>query len=264
MCEMDFCRIENKYFIAEDKVPSFLADLNDRLDLDPYAKATGYYQVNTIYFDNGHHDIIFRSLSSPLYKCKLRLRSYGGPKPLFFLEFKKKYGCDVYKTRIFLNEEEVNLLVKKGVLPAKNGDWKHDRFISELQDMVRRYANIEPAELIQYRRAAFMNKPGEDYLRLTIDSNILVRRDNFQINEPGGEPLLPDGKLLIEAKIGRALPLWLASSLTEAEAFRGAYSKYGASYGEYAKKKLSSGLPAAGSNLVYSPANASDFVPSYH
>jgi SPX domain protein involved in polyphosphate accumulation len=231
--QTDFCRIENKYFIDADKVPAFLATLKEHLDLDPYAKALGYYQVNTIYFDNGRDDVVYRSLSSPTYKCKLRLRSYGGEKPIYFLEFKKKFKSDVYKSRIFLSKTQYEDFVQKGRLPDLNGEFKHDQFLMELADMVRRYGTLKPREVIQYKRQAFMNKEGEETLRLTIDSDILVRRDNFEMNHLGGSPLLPKGKLLIEVKLERALPVWLANALTTAGAFRGAYSKYGSSYGEY-------------------------------
>lgn len=236
--QTDFCRVENKYFIDADKVPAFLTAIKEHLDIDPYAKALGYYQVNTIYFDNSRDDVVYRSLSSPTYKCKLRLRSYGGEKPIYFLEFKKKFKSDVYKSRIFLSKTQYEDFVQKGRLPDLNGEFKHDHFLIELADMVRRYGTLKPREVIQYKRQAFMNKEGEQTLRLTIDSNIAVRRENFELNQLSGSPLLPKGKLLIEIKLERALPVWLATALTTAGAFRGSYSKYGSSYGEFMAGEL--------------------------
>lgn len=255
--QTDFCRIENKYFISVEDVPAFLAKLQGHLDLDPYAKATGSYQVNTIYFDNMNDDVVFRSLSSPTYKCKLRLRSYGGDNPIFFLEFKKKFGSDVYKNRIFLSEEEYLAFVKKGRIPSKNGEYKHDNFVSELTDMVRRYGTLVPREVIQYDRQAFMNKPGEEYLRLTIDSHVMVRRENFALNKLAGNPLLPEDKMLIEVKLPRSLPFWLAKALCEAKAYRGPFSKYGASYNEHLATSEKAFLPpyASSPRVVTSPSD---------
>lgn len=225
-----FCRIENKYLLPEKDIPFFRAALLAHLSADPYAGKDGSYLVNTIYFDNRRNDVVGRSVAHPTYKEKLRLRSYGGDKPIYFIEFKNKYRCDVFKNRILLNEKEVDDFVFDQRLPKENGQFKHDRFLLTLADFCARHDGIYPHSVIQYRRMAFVNHPFDPYLRVTIDTNLLYRRDNFKLNEPGGKPLLGPGLAILEIKIPSALPLWLAALLNQFAITRDRFSKYGASF----------------------------------
>jgi SPX domain protein involved in polyphosphate accumulation len=232
-----FCRIENKYIIPLEKLPLLIEAISERVELDKYAKEKGFYQVNSIYFDNIYGDIHNRNIAKPKFKEKLRLRSYGGDKPIFFLEFKDKVFKDVYKRRIYLSKEEVDAFVNEGVFPPKNGDKKHDEFIDELAIFKERYrGSIVPNTLMQYDRLAYMNKPGEDYLRLTVDKDIRYRRENFDINKPGGKPLLKEGYGILEIKFIGAMPLFVAKALNDLGLQRQSFSKLGSSYLNEAKE----------------------------
>jgi hypothetical protein len=230
--EVSFCRIENKYLIPEKDIPFLSSALQSHLDIDPYALDNGHYQVNTIYFDNKDNDVVDRSLAHPTYKEKLRLRSYGGERPIYFIEFKNKLRNEVFKVRILLSENEYLAYVFKHAVPQKNGDYKHDRFLDYLISFDSRHRDILPRSVIQYDRGAFVNKPMDKYIRVTIDTSISFRRDNFHLNEPGGRPLLGPGLAILEIKIERALPLWLAETLNDLAIYRDAFSKYGTSYVE--------------------------------
>ena len=63
----------------------------------------GMYPICSIYFDTDDYRLIRASLEKPVYKEKLRLRSYGAPSRMegpVFLELKKKYKGVVYKRRV--------------------------------------------------------------------------------------------------------------------------------------------------------------------
>lgn len=241
-----FCRIENKYLVDDKTIPFLVASFKEHLDVDPYAFENGHYQVNTIYFDNKDDDVAERSLSHPTYKEKLRLRSYGGAKPIYFIEFKNKFTCDVFKVRIMLTEGEYEDFVFHQIVPKKNGNYKHDRFLDVLEEFIVRHGGIYPRSVIRYERMAFVNKPFDSYLRLTIDTGIRYRRDNFHLNEEGGTLLLAPHEAILEIKIERALPLWLVKSLNDNDIYRMAFSKYGTSYLETQGKKAEVSLsPAA-------------------
>jgi hypothetical protein len=49
---------------------------------------------------------------------------------------------------------------------------------------------IYPKSVIQYDRMAFINHPFDAFCRVTIDTSISYRRDNFNLNEIGGGLLL--------------------------------------------------------------------------
>ena len=70
----------------------------------PYRKkdAYGAYTICNIYYDTGDWRLIRKSLEKPVYKEKLRVRSYGVPTgdDKVFVELKKKYDGVVYKRRV--------------------------------------------------------------------------------------------------------------------------------------------------------------------
>lgn len=227
---LSFCRTENKYPIHEEAIPELARSLTLKLDVDPYALHNGHYQVNTIYFDDPQNGVVERSVDHPTYKEKLRLRSYGGDHPIYFIEFKNKYESDVFKNRIILSEKEYGDFVFHQIVPKRNGKFQHDRFLTTLEDFIARHGAITPKSVIQYDRMAFVNRPMDNFCRVTIDTNILYRRENFHLNEPGGEPLLGPKMAILEIKIGKSLPLWLAHAINDLEIYRIPFSKYGTSF----------------------------------
>ncbi len=227
---VNFCRTENKYPLEEKLIPFLVAALKEHLDVDPYALDNGHYQVNTIYFDDGANGVVERSVAHPTYKEKLRLRSYGGKKPIYFIEFKNKYQSDVFKSRIILSEKEYEDYVFRQIVPKRNGKYQHDRFLDVLEDFIARHHGIYPKSVIQYDRMAFVNRPFDVFCRVTIDTSISYRRDNFHLNEIGGELLLPPHQCILEIKVGESIPLWLAHAINELGIYRIPFSKYGTSF----------------------------------
>jgi hypothetical protein len=236
---LSFCRTENKYPISEAAIPELARNLTLKLDVDPYAIHNGHYQVNTIYFDDPTNAVVERSIDHPTYKEKLRLRSYGGAKPIYFIEFKNKYRSDVFKNRIILSGREYEDFVFRQILPKPNGQFQHDRFLASLADFIHRHGAITPKSVIQYDRMAFVNRPFDAFCRVTIDTHILYRRENFHLNEAGGEPLLDPGLAILEIKIGESLPLWLAHAINDLKIYRIPFSKYGSSFVKANRKSLS-------------------------
>lgn len=99
-----FNRYEKKYLLTMDQYEEILRRLPGSMVPDQYGK----YSISNIYFDTPDDLLIRRSLTKPVYKEKLRLRSYGTPdlQTPVFLEIKKKYRRMVNKRRIVLPLEE--------------------------------------------------------------------------------------------------------------------------------------------------------------
>ena len=66
----------------------FLEKINNYIVEDKYFK----YKICSIYFDTNNYDLIRNSLEKPIYKEKVRIRSYGKAKDddKIFFEIKKK------------------------------------------------------------------------------------------------------------------------------------------------------------------------------
>ncbi len=71
-----FKRYELKYLLNETQYKSFVSLTENFLKPDVYFDS----QVCNVYYDTDDNRLIRRSLEKPVYKEKLRLRSYGTPK----------------------------------------------------------------------------------------------------------------------------------------------------------------------------------------
>lgn len=93
-----FERKEVKYRLDARQHRAMAAALRGRMAPDAFGRT----RIVSRYFDTPERALIERSLDKPLYKEKLRLRSYGSPQAgdRVFVEIKKKYKGIVYKRRV--------------------------------------------------------------------------------------------------------------------------------------------------------------------
>lgn len=92
-----------------------MAELEEHIEPDLFHKST----VCSVYYDNDSFSLIRRSIDAPVYKEKLRVRSYGVPEEdgQVFVELKKKFDGIVYKRRIAMSAAEAEGWLA-GKLPA--------------------------------------------------------------------------------------------------------------------------------------------------
>lgn len=114
---MQFERIEKKYLLDLNQKNQLLQKLEDRVRPDAF----GSSRICNLYLDTEDHLLIRRSLEKPLYKEKIRLRSYGlpGEGDMVYLEIKKKFRGIVYKRRVRLTMEEAMDYIARGIHPQK-------------------------------------------------------------------------------------------------------------------------------------------------
>ena len=218
-----FARTELKYRLtaAQDR---FLREaLAPYVEPDQYGEST----ICNIYYDTPDFRLIRKSIEKPVYKEKLRLRSYGpaGPDDNTFLELKKKYKGIVYKRRICLSERDaMNYLNGTSPLPEQS------QIAKELDWFLAFYGNLQPAVYLDYDRTAYYSKDDPD-LRITFDRNIHFRTVDLSLSSlPGGRFVIKPGESILEIKADGAMPLWLTALLTQANAQRTSFSKYGTAY----------------------------------
>ena len=215
MCVTVFKRYELKYLLDAETFKELLKRTAGRLHADEYGKTT----VLSLYYDTDDYRIIRRSLESPCYKEKLRLRSYGilNENNSAFLELKKKYRGVVYKRRVKLSLGEVI-----------NGTAGSGQIANEIDYFKRFYGNPVPKFLIIYDRIAFV---GENGLRVTFDTDIRYRTARLSLNSGlDGTRIIGDDKILAEIKTGTAIPLWLSEILSELKIYKTSFSKCGEAY----------------------------------
>ena len=225
-----FNRHESKFLINK----TVYKDIRDRLlqdmELDEYNKTHEFYTIRNIYYDTRDNQLIRHSLSKPRYKEKLRLRTYGIPGGCekVYLEIKKKVCGLVNKRRTKLSLEEAYDFVNSGVKPELK-DYMNRQVINEIEYILKIY-DLEPKLYLAYDRKALFGRENHN-LRITFDTNIRTRRYDLKFeNGDYGENLLENGKLLMEIKTEKSIPLWLAKLLSEYKIQSTSFSKYGNEY----------------------------------
>jgi hypothetical protein len=218
-----FERYEKKYLVSEIKYRQLYQCLMDRMAADDY----GETEICNVYFDTPTHLLIRNSLEKPVYKEKLRLRSYGTPSEgdMVYVELKKKYKGTVYKRRVKmeLNDAEQYLYYRKPVEQPS-------QIVREIDWFFRFYGNIEPSMYLSCHRIAMFGLE-DPQLRVTFDRDILWREQELWL-EYGvwGNSLLQPGERLMEIKIPEVMPLWLSHILDKLELYPVSFSKYGRGY----------------------------------
>lgn len=228
-----FQRYEIKYRITRAQQERIIEAIRSRMKEEDYGDST----VCNVYFDTPSHLLIRRSLEKPLYKEKLRVRSYGrvSPDGTVFLELKKKYKGVVYKRRVALPEAQAMAYLCDG---KSVGD---TQILREIDYALAYYRDLRPMLYLSYDRRAFFGID-DPHLRLTFDDNIRWRRDRLRLTEDvDGRPLLDDDTVLMEIKTATALPLWLTEILSCEKIYKSPFSKYGTAYLEELKEEMNNG-----------------------
>ena len=215
-----FRRVEKKYLLNKKQKDAFLKDIKKYIEADEFFENT----ICNIYFDNINNDLIISSLEKPLFKAKLRLRSYGIPKmdDDVYLEIKNKNNGIVGKRRIKLKLKDFYNYYENGI--------KNDSQIMKEIDYYFKYYDLKPYIYVAYDRISYKSR-NEDSLRITIDSNLRSRKDNLRL-ELGdkSEKYFDDETFIMEIKVLGSMPLWLTNILSKYKIYTTSFSKVGNIY----------------------------------
>ena len=159
-----FKRYEIKYLLTQQQKQALLQAMRPYMKLDRYGRTT----IRNIYYDTDTYRLIRRSLEKPVYKEKLRIRSYqtAAPDDPVFVELKKKYKSVVYKRRLTLPEMQARVSFQIGSpLPV------HSQIAEEIEYFRAYYEGLHPTVFLSYEREAFYALDDSDF-RVTFDENI--------------------------------------------------------------------------------------------
>lgn len=223
--QMVFQRYEIKYLLTRKQKEIILAAMEPYMERDAYGRST----IRNVYYDTDNYRLVRRSLEQPVYKEKLRVRSYGAVEPgdRVFVELKKKYEGVVYKRRIHIPEKAaVDYLAGRRTAPDRS------QITEEIDYCLRFYRTLEPKVFLSYEREAYYTREPGDF-RVTFDENILWRETELSL-EKGvyGAPILKQGQTLMEIKTPGNIPLWMVKVLSGEGIRKTSFSKYGNAYTE--------------------------------
>lgn len=229
---MDVFRRRELKFLLDDTQSTVIREaLQRQMEPDAYGMNT----ICNIYYDTPDFRLIRHSLEHPVYKEKIRLRSYGVAKPDadIYLELKKKYKGVVYKRRIKVTETEgLAFMNRCGQLRKQN---QISREILYFRDF---YKTLQPQVYLCYDREAWY-APEDRGFRMTLDRNVRYRTTDLSLSSPfGGREILKQGQTLLEVKAEGAVPLWLVEILAREQIFKQSFSKYGRAYEQMLQEHL--------------------------
>ena len=219
MVQKIFKRVEKKYLINKEQYQEILKQIKKYLKKDKYYKTT----ICNLYFDDNNNNLIINSLEKPIYKEKIRLRSYGIPKlnDEVFFEIKKKYSGIVYKRR-------ETLTLKSAYDYLDNHKYINKQIMKEIDYCFKKY-NLKPSLYLAYDRYSYAGV--DNHFRLTFDYNIRSRTTDLRLDSGDyGEYLLDKDEYIMEVKCINAMPLWFCDILSKLKIYPISFSKYGKIY----------------------------------
>ncbi len=233
-----FDRVEKKCLITPEQKERMLVEIEKNMEKDDYYKS----EVFNIYFDTDNYDLIIQSIEQPMFKEKLRARSYGGFDKVFFEIKTKLCGKDNnvgYKRRVRITKKDYNKMVKEKshVLDfmEKNADGPNDYRIAREVDYLIDVFDLKPKVLVFYVRESYQ---GEGGLRITFDEDLKYRLGevNFSKKKTDRNYFEDERNIIMEIKAHGAWPLWLARKMSAERIFPQQFSKVGKIYQKIGKE----------------------------
>ncbi len=227
-----FKRREKKYRLDEDGYRSILARMADRTVEADYP----YGHIRSLYYDRPDSLLAQRSIRKPVFKEKLRVRSYGipGPDDIIFVEVKRKFKGVVYKRRVPMPRDAAMRYLagewRVSPPPCPRGQGNARQITREITWMLDSYESLQPTMLITYDRYSLV-AADDPTLRITFDSEVRWQTEDPRLESPvAGELLDAPGTYLMEVKANGAMPLWLVRTMSRLDILPTSVSKYGDSY----------------------------------
>ena len=226
MAKNVFHRLEYKYILTLDQYEAIIQEIKSKLKEDEHGKTT----IQSLYFDTPNYRLIRESIEKPLFKEKLRLRSYGLLKEqdLAFLEMKRKSSGVVYKRRAKISEKEAFDFINYKTNGYDNQIFKELKYFRDY------YKDLKLTVLLLYDREAYY----EQELRVTFDTNVRYRLKDLNLSTSLEGILLDEGIIIMEIKTINSMPLWLVELLSNNSIFKSSYSKYGTVYRKVISKEM--------------------------
>ena len=219
MAQQIFRRTEIKYLLTEKQVRDLMWLVEPYLKKDKYFKGTNC----SIYFDNDSRYLAIHSMEKPLYKEKIRIRSYGVPRlnDTVFLEIKKKVNGVGGKRRIPVKLSDFYNYLETGELDSNSEVIK-----KELDMCMERYG-LKPTMFLAYDRTSYCGKDDPTF-RLTFDRNVRSRNNELRL-ELGdhGEKFFENNLVVMEVKAMDAYPFFFVRALSKLKIYPASFSKYG-------------------------------------
>ena len=211
--QQKFSRFEMKYIIRKSISENIQREIRNFMIYDGYAKKklNKNYFVRSLYFENNNFFNFNEKVDGVKLRHKYRIRTYSNKldkNTPIFLELKGRENLRTYKTRFFIEQNDLNLFFEKKNYFKLKKNYSDNSLIEQfIFDCYRK--NLSPKILVDYNRTPYINKSGL-YFRLTFDNNIVSlsnsRLYSTSLNSGWRECLA--GFTILEVKFESSIPAW--------------------------------------------------------
>ena len=203
-------RVEKKYVLGRDKYNCLLKRLDEHIEKDKYFNSS----IRSIYYDNDAYQMINRSMESPDYKEKIRIRAYEDNPKTVYVEFKRKLDGIVYKRR--------TKALYPDTLDIYHCDFTDMQIGNELKYALKYYGDVKPKVFIGVERKSYLTV--KEKIRITFDDDMVYRFNNLSLERKEDYKKLGD-YVIMEIKASGSYPVWLSEMLSEEKIFPRGFSK---------------------------------------
>lgn len=217
-------RNEMKFLCRDEELRIIRQNLSTLLETDPYTdREQGFYQVNSLYFDDYADTCFYDNEYSLGERRKFRIRTYNDQTDIIKLEKKAKDNTLSRKTSCRLSQPEFQQLFE-GEVGALYWQADHPLLQEFCRDIMTKL--FQPKVIVTYERTAFVDFPGN--VRVTLDRNISAsyQTEQFLTNDYLRFPVLEAGMNLLEIKFDEFLPQYIKQIIQADGLQQTTFSKY--------------------------------------
>ena len=220
-----------KFVITREQREALEGDTMPRMKPDENAVDGAFYPIVSVYYDSPERECYWEKVEGLANRRKMRVRVYGSQDgklpPTIFVEIKHKCDGRGVKRRLLCTLEEAFEVCAGGKI-ARRASVLDRRLIDEIHMLVNE-RGFRPSCAMRYDRHAFADRDPESDLRVTFDTGIAYRFDNFRV-VPDDQKftcfLLPDGYSVMEVKVTGTVPFWLTQMIGRHHCILQSHSKY--------------------------------------
>jgi VTC domain len=227
-----FDRLELKFVITPEQRERLMPEILPHVSADENATETAYYPIVSLYYDNADRDCYWQKVRGWPSRRKMRVRVYGSLDgalpPTTFLEVKHKHLGRVVKRRARIPLE---MALAVGAGEKLDGIFlpENDRRVVEEANRLVHENAFRPSCCMRYDRYAYSDNNPDSDLRITFDTGIAYRFENFTPipdDRAFDKFLLPEGFSVMEVKVIGCMPYWLSFLIGKYRCIFQSHSKY--------------------------------------
>lgn len=218
-------RHEYKFLIDYPQYLYIRNRLKTVMKKDSHVNSEGFYQINSIYFDNCDDKALLEKTIGASYREKFRIRFYGEDFSLFLLEKKIKNENLTMKVDSIIPFKDVKSLLSGNIEFLKKSE---ETLFNELYSKMK-IQGLKPRVLVSYKREPYVFPFGN--VRVTFDYDIrsslyseklLSNKDSIPVNDN-------NGFFILEVKYDDYIPDLIRNIVFEERLNVQSFSKYAAS-----------------------------------